>query len=157
MKELASRRKDIIVGLIILVAVAGIFYFFKNRTTSLKVEDTEPTITQIERSLEDKFNFIVPDDVEKTELKDVSGGSSQGIATRTEVLADLPDPDAGYFYQAWLENGEKLVSLGRMSMAKGGWLTSYNGDNYKDYNKVVVSLERYFDSKLEKRVLEGNF
>lgn len=159
MKNLASRKRDIVIGFVILVVVAAIFFFVKSRSKPMAVPQgpSEPTITQVEQNLKDKYNFIVPDNVEKTDLKDVSGGVSSGIATRTEILADLPDPDQGYFYQAWLENGDKLISLGQMSMAKGGWLISYNGDAYPGYNKVVVSLERYFDNKIEKRVLEGNF
>ncbi len=158
MKNLSSKKKDIIVGLIILVVVAGIFYFFKNRANSLKVPETnEPTINQIEQNLKDKFNFNVPGDVEKTDLKDVSGGDGVGIATRTEILADLADPNAGYFYQAWLEKDEKLVSLGKLGMAKGGWLISYSSSKFPGYDKVVISLEKVFDNNLEKRVLEGSF
>jgi len=158
MKNLASRKRDIVVGLVILIVVAGIFYFFKTRTKTLKVpEINEPTIEQIERSLEDKFKFNVPDDVEKAELRDISGGDGSGIATRTEILADLPDPEAGFFYQAWLENGDKTVSLGKLSMEKGGWLVTYNSLNYSGYDKVVISLEKAFNFKIEKRVLEGNF
>ncbi len=160
MKDFGSRKRDIIVGVVILVVIAGAFYFFKLRKTTPTVPQATsgPSIQQIEQNIADKFKFVVPDNVEKTALKDVSGGNGSGIATRTEILADLPDPDAGYFYQAWLQNSSgKLISLGQMQMAKGGWLIEYNGAAYPGYNKIIVSLERVFDTNLEKGILEGSF
>lgn len=159
MRNLASRKRDIVVGFVILLVLAAVFYFFKSRNKQMTVPEasSEPTITQVEQNFKDKYNLTVPDNIEKTNLKDVSGGNGMGIATRTEILADLPDPESGYFYQAWLENGDKLVSLGKMSMEKGGWIISYTGSNYPGYNKVLVSLERVFDYTVEKRILEGSF
>lgn len=159
MEGFAPRRRNIAVGLLVLVVIAGIFYLIKSRADSMKVPESsnEPTITQIEQNFKDKYNITIPDDVEKTSLKDVSGGPGAGIATRTEILADLPDPEEGTFYQAWLQNGDKVISLGKMSMEKGGWLISYNSSAYPEYNSIVVSLEKVFDSNLEKRILEGSF
>ncbi len=156
--DLSSRKRDILIGLVVLVLIAGIFYLYKLQKPKLKVpENSAPTFQQVEQNLEGKFKFNVPDDVEKAQLTDVSGGDGSGIATRTEILADIADPAVGYFYQAWLEKNGTLVSLGKMLMEKGGWLITYNGSKYIGYNKVIISLEKTFDSKIEKRILEGSF
>lgn len=150
-------RNDVIVGLIILAILAGLIYWFRTRGTETPALP-EVTIEEREQDLENKFRVDIPDDVEKAELKAVAGRDGIGIATRNEILVDLPDPSVGSFYQAWLENGEgKLMSLGKLRVAKGGWLIEYNSANYSGYNKVVISEEKVFDSKLETRVLEGSF
>lgn len=158
MMDFTKRRKDILVGFVILIVLAGIVYFFNLRKSSLRVPENEnPTIEQVEGTIESKFKINVPDNIEKTQLVDVSGGDGSGIATRDEILVDLPDPEEGRFYQAWLEKDGKLVSLGKMIVGKGGFLITYSGSNYPSYNKVVVSLEKVFDSKMESKVLEGSF
>jgi hypothetical protein len=165
MNKFAGRGRDIVIGLVILVVLAVGFFWYKNRKPALKVPQTsnQPSIQTVEQKIKNRFNLTVPDNVEKTALKDVSGGDGSGIATQTEMLVDLPDPEPGTFYQAWLENnlpvqtGGKLVSLGMLRMEKGGWLIDYNGAGYPGFNKVVVSQEKVFDSKIEERVLEGSF
>jgi hypothetical protein len=90
-------------------------------------------------------------DVEKIELKDVSGGSGIGIATRNEILADLSTLPNGQFYQGWLENSSgKTVLLGTLKLAKGGWILNYNSSVYPGYNKVIVTAGT-------KHILEGSF
>lgn len=151
-------RRDIIIGIIVLVILAGLFYWYKSRKPALKVPESTPSIQQVEQSIEDKFKFVVPDNIEKAQLKDITGGDGSGIATRTEILVDLPDPEPGTFYQAWLENANgKLLSLGKLNEAKGGWLIQYNGAAYPTYNKVVISQEKVVDGTIEERVLEGSF
>jgi hypothetical protein len=160
MKNLQGRGREITIGAIILVVLAGGFLFFKSRQKLLTVPQAsnQPSIQTIEQSIKDKFNLTVPDNVEKTALKDISGGDGNGIATRTEILVDLADPEPGTFYQAWLGNASgKLVSLGKLVMAKGGWLLEYDSSNYSGYNKVVVSQEKVFDNNIEEHVLEGSF
>jgi hypothetical protein len=71
-----------------------------------------------------------------------------GLATRNEILADLP---SGQSYQGWLENSNgKTVLLGTLKMAKGGWLLNYNSGAYPGYNKVIVTAG-------QKHILEGSF
>ena len=149
-------RNDVVVGLIILAILAGLIYWFRTRGTETPTLP-EVTIEEREVDLENKFRVDIPDDIEKAELKAVAGKDGIGIATRDEILVDLPDPSAGSFYQAWLEKDGKVVSLGKLRVAKGGWLIEYNSANYSGYNKVVISEEKVFDSKLETRVLEGSF
>lgn len=149
-------KRDVLVGLLILIVLGVVIYMFA-RPNVPKTALTIPTPRPIE-VIEDKFNLQIPDNVEKTELNDVSGGTGSGIATRNEILVDLPDPETGKFYQAWVEdtNGNQ-ISLGKLTMAKGGWLINYNSALYPGYNKVIVSLEIGFDKKIETKVLEGSF
>lgn len=74
-----------------------------------------------------------------------------GIATRTEVLADLPGLANGQFYQVRLQNiNGKEVLLGNLRQAKGGWILEYNSVKFPGYNKVIVTLGT-------KHILEGSF
>ena len=80
------------------------------------------------------------------------------------VLADLPDPEEGKFYQGWLVRGEEgsdeysIVSVGKLKLAKGGWSLDFSERNdYSDYAKVLVSLEEKDDDVPEKVILEGGF
>lgn len=156
MKDLARNKKDILVGLVILVILAVGVYLWKFNKPQLKVPEKQ-SVQVVEENLENKFKFTIPDDVEKAELKDITGGDASGIATRTEILVDILDPEPGTFYQGWLEKDGQLVSLGNLRVAKGGWLLEYSGAKYPGYNKVVVSQEKVFDTKIEERVLEGSF
>ncbi|MEK7526394.1 MAG: anti-sigma factor [Patescibacteria group bacterium] len=148
-------RRDVLAGFLILVVLAVVIYMFAKPNVP-KTPFTIPT-PRTEEIIEDKFNLQIPDDVEKADLNDISGGTGSGIATRNEILVDLPDPEPGKFYQAWLETNGKLISLGKMTVAKGGWLVTYNAASYPGYNKVIVSLETKADMNMEVKVLEGSF
>lgn len=162
------RTKDILIGLVILAVVAGaIVWLRRTRTTP------EPLPTpSIEEKIEKTFNLEIPEDVERADLNDVSGGTGSGIATRKydggrfthAVLADLPDPVAGYFYEGWLVRGKEgdanfaFISTGKMRVAKGGYLLEFNSStDYSAYSGVVVTLERVDDKKPETHILEGSF
>lgn len=147
-------RRDVIIGLIVLIIlIVGVFWIKKIRDNrNLKLAPTpSPSVEQ--RISETFGNGIqIPDDVNKIELKDVSGSDAFGVATSDTVLADLPDPENGSFYQVWMEKDGKLTSLGKMRIAKGGWL--YEGSVS---GKVIISLEKVYDNKMETRILEGSF
>lgn len=164
-------RRDIIIGLIVVALIGGVIYFSR-RSQTPKLENINPTPSGVEERIESKFNTQIPSDVQRSELKDVRGGDASALATRKYadgkfthvVMADLPDPEAGSYYQAWLvkgnegEAGYSLVSTGRLRVAKGGWLLEYNSvKDYSDHSKVIVSQETVSDAKIETRVLEGNF
>lgn len=162
----AMERRDIVIGFIILAILAG-FIFWRQRTYKEEEELTIPQTLSVEDEIEEMFKVEIPEDVDKAELKDVSGGDASAIATRKyeagkfihTVLADLPDPETGKFYQGWLFKGdEALVSTGKMREAKGGWIIEFESStNYTDYNKVVVTLEGTSDLNPEKHILEGSF
>ncbi len=137
-----------------------------------------PTLTPqeevkgIQEQLETKTARTLPSDAEQTALRDVSGGSASGIATRKfvngrfefTILADLPDPAAGKYYEAWLvkgkpdETGFETISVGKLQANKGGWVLEYVGkENKPDHKGVVVTLESVSDQKPETHILEGSF
>ena len=151
------KAKDIVIGVAVVTLLTIAVLVIKNKRDA-KLQGSLAQTPTIEEKIENKFGGLtVPADVEKAELKDVSGGNGYGIATRTEILADLPEPVAGKFYQAWLEKdpsaGEasgKKVLLGSLRIAKGGYLLEYNSAKFPGYNKVIISLDNG-------NVLEGSF
>ncbi len=144
------KGRDILIAFIIIVALVVAVLLIKNKkTTTVLAPSASPSIQQ---QIESKFQGItIPVDEEHIELIDVSGGVGMGIATKTEILADLPTPPKGQFYKAFLlSQSGKSVSLGNLDFAKGGWMLSYDLDKYPDYKKVVVSLN-------STNILEGSF
>jgi hypothetical protein len=152
-------RKDVLIGLVIVaVVILGALLFRKLKTPKVLPTPTPQTVNYKDE-LESIFNLTIPEDTNTINLKDVSGGNARGIATTNEVLVDIEDPADGYFYQGWIENPDNgsLISLGKLRIAKGGWLLEYNGSKNPEYTKIIVSLEKIFDSKLETKILEGTF
>lgn len=163
-------RRDIVIGFVILAALAGFIYFRAKRTTPEEL--TVPQTLSTEDQIEQKFGVQLPENVERAELKDVSGGNASGIATRKfengtftlSVLADVPDPASGSFYEGWLVRGKEgdenfaYISTGRMSVAKGGYILEFNSQtDYSDYPNVVITLEKQADTTPETHILEGSF
>jgi hypothetical protein len=142
--------KKILIYFVVIVAVIALFLYFRSKKTVNTLPVIAPTPT-IEQKIESKLKgFTIPIDAERIELKDVSGGDSFGIATRNEIMADLPEPTLGQYYQAYLEKEGKTVVLGRMEEGKGGWIVSYDSSKFPGYNKVIVMLGA-------KHILEGSF
>ncbi len=164
-------RRDIVIGLLILLSLVGVIYYRQKTKPSEGMRVLE-TLSSTEEAFEEKFKINIPDDADKTELKDVSGGNATGFASRNfenntfthTVLADLPDPQQGKFYEGWLVRGEQgkddfsQVSTGRMTLAKGGWILNFESKvDYSDYQKVVITEETRLDATPEKHILEGSF
>ena len=164
------KTRDIVIGVVILLVLAGVIYY-RQKQKNLP-ETTVPEAVSVEKQMEDKFHVQIPDDVSKPELKDQTGGNSTGIATenvvngkyQASILADLPEPTAGKFYQGWVEKGTKgnsdysLVSLGKLKSAKGGWMIDFESSkDYSDHKTFIVTMESKFDSTPETTVLQGNF
>jgi len=142
--------KKILIYFVVIVAVIALFLYFRSKKTVNTLPVIAPTPT-IEQKIESKLKgFTIPTDAERIELKDVSGGDSFGIATRNEIMADLPEPTLGQYYQAYLEKEGKTVVLGRMEEGKGGWIISYDSSRFPGYYKVIVMLGA-------KHILEGSF
>lgn len=132
------KRNDIVIGIVILAILAGVIYFV--RRPKQKVEEL-PQIPTTQEKIEEAFHTQIPDDVDKAELTDVTGGSASGIATRKvengqfifSVLADLPDGT----YTVLL--GEDEMNLGTMRIAKGGYILEFSSStDYSNQNSVVV-------------------
>ncbi len=167
--------RDIVIGIIILVVVLGGIYLIRKQRNTPAPLPTPSPVSQFEQGLKDKFNITVPDNVEKADLKNVSGkpeNIGEGLATRIfenqkftfTALANLPDPVPGYFYQVWLVRGTpqdanyNILPLGAMRLAKGGYLLEYESTkDYSDYKNVVITLERVLGTKPQEHILEGSF
>lgn len=160
-------RNDIVMGAIILAVMLGGFLLLRNnQTPAIEVEPTPSAIETLEDQIESNFKVDIPDNVEKAQLKDLSGGDGSGLATRifennkftSTLLVDLPEPAVGGFYQAWLSDGEDFKSLGRLRVAKGGYMVDYSGaQNLEEFTEVIVSQEKGSVSTPSNIVLEGSF
>jgi len=165
-------KRDIVIGFVILIVLAAIVLSLRRGRSTPLPNLPSPTPVSGEQKIESSFKINIPDDVEKADLKDVSGSDGIAIATRkfenntytATVLADVSDPKSGAFYQAWVTKGDlkdtnsEFISLGKLKMAKGGWMIEFQSKtNYSDYKNVLISLESTFDSKPETHVLEGSF
>jgi hypothetical protein len=162
------KRKDIVIGLVVLAALAGIIFWFRKPKDEFKVPETP----SVEEKMEEFFNVEIPEDIEKAQLKDVVGGDALGIATRSYengiyvhvVLADLPDLEEGSFYEGWLVKGTEgdsdfdFISTGKMRLGKGGYILEFESStDYIDYQGVVITQEETEDDTPEKHILEGAF
>jgi hypothetical protein len=145
------KSRDVIIGFVFLVLlIAGVLWIFRaknNKTSNLPLPT--PNISQ---RINNAFpNLNIPDGVERANLSDVTGGNSLGVATRTEVIANLPDLPSGKYYQVLLQNSSgKNVNMGNMRISKSGYILEYNSTNFPGYNKVIVVQG-------STHILEGSF
>lgn len=160
------KTRDAIIGLVVLVVlITGALLI--RRARDGKLQNLPISTPSISQDLESKFpGLTVPANADRANLSDVTGGQGMGEAIRgikngllsLTVLANLEAPKSGYFYQAWLVNGNSYISLGKMELAKGGYLVDFSSSKYySDYKKVVVTQERVFDNTPETHILEGSF
>lgn len=167
------KGRDIVIALVILALLGGFVYLRQRNAPNgdeLKVPEAQ---SSTEQNLEDKFKIQIPDDADKSELKDVSGGNASGmVSTKFEnnkltgsVLADLPAPASGEYYEVWAEKGTSgssdysITSLGRLTSAKGGYVLNISaGTDYKNNSdKILITSEKKADMTPETKVLEGDF
>jgi len=156
-------KKDIVIGFVVLGLLAVLIY--RLQTPEFNEELQVPQTLSVEDTIEEKFNLNIPEDVDKAELKDVSGGDASAIATRKflpaqagengqfthTILADLPDLEAGKNYEGRLIQNDNEINTGALRVAKGGYLLEYKSDqDFSTYNKVKIILDGQI-------VLEGDF
>jgi hypothetical protein len=164
--SLRMKTRDVIVGfLVLVVAISGILIVRSSKKNkNLNLPLPTPSISQ---RISEKFNGItIPPNADTADLTPVAGGEGLGEAVRIfengkfelTVLANLPQPKTGYFYQAWMSNNTTFVSLGKLDPAKGGYLVDFTSlKNYSGYKRIVVTLEKAFDQTPESKILEGSF
>jgi hypothetical protein len=145
------KTRDIVTGLIVLVVlIAGVLLIRNARNKSLTTIPS-PTPSVSEQLSKTFPGLNIPAGTETADLKDVTGGNAMGVATRTEIIANLPALTGGKFYQGFLENSQgRQVPLGTLRLTKSGWMVSYNSSKYPGYNKVIVETSG-------KHILEGSF
>ena len=171
--ERLTSKKDIFIGLLVLAVIAGVIVWLQRPREELRVEITPtPIIEEIEERIRETFKVEIPDDVERAVLTDVTDGDASGLAVRKyeagvfthTVLADLSDPELGFFYEGWLVRGQEgdddfaFISTGKMRLAKGGFVLEFSSQqDLTTYERVVITLERVDNQKPEKHILEGSF
>jgi len=153
----------VIVGFLVIVVLVSAGLLIKNYKKGRSVEP--PIKPPVFEQVEAKFPGIkVPENADRAGLTGVSEAAGVGEAFRTyengrfniTVMADLAATDA--FYQAWMAKGDSYLSLGRMSLSKGGYIVEFSGNiDYSDYSKIIVSREKALDGTIEEKVLEGSF
>lgn len=173
-RENRGRNILIIAVIFIVIILVIIFLIRRNRNANtLSLNSALPTPTSnYQQELKDNFGIVLPTNAIKADLKDVNGGNQMGLATKDlengqssyAIIANLEDPATGNFYQAWLIRGKEgdtdydLVSLGKLYLAKGGWMVTYTtGKDLSDHKTVLITSESTFDNTPEKHILEGSF
>ncbi len=146
--------------IIVLIIVLGVVVFiFFNREGEEEVLAPAATPTKETQEAVRK----------QGELKDVSGGDSSGMAQvlfekgkfTHSVIALMPDPTIGKFYEGWLvkkEGGQAVnfFSTGKMTKEGGAYILNFEDTkDYPEHNDVVITLEVKDDKQPEAHILEG--
>lgn len=135
----------------LVVVIAGFLFLLDIKKSNNKIQTFPSPTPSVVKQVEEKFKgLLIPDDSTKIELKNVSNIEGIGVATNTEVLADLPELGRGESYQVLLSNGTKTVLLGNLKQAKGGWILEYDLSKHVGYKEIIVS-------KGSKEILKGSF
>lgn len=154
---------SLIVVLIIVLAV--IIFIFSNREESVTPGTGETGSPQSAAEKSPSLATIR----KQGELKDVTGGSSSGMAQTLfekgrfthSVIALMPDSPVGKFYEGWLvkKEGGKVVnffSTGKMIKEGGAYILNFEDNkDYPEHNDVVITLEVKDDKQPEIHILEG--
>src|SRR6266404_3857775 len=174
MESGSNRSRNILIGVVVIIIIILSAIFLIRRAQSSNQNSLNlPTFTpisQFQQQLQTNFGIKVPASAVKADLVDINRGNQMGLVTLDKsngqnvytVIANLNDPSSGYFYQAWLINDSTktadIISLGKLNLAKGGWLVNYSSiKDLSDHKKVWVTLEKIADNTPEKHILEGSF
>ena len=175
-------RLLIIIGIVMLLALGGVWVLVNGRSiTETDVVDDKPLIlhspqvspiinkSPLADSVKEESTVIL-EDVAK--LKSVEGYTGSGTATRIfndttfthSIIADLPDPAFGKFYEGWLVSSTptlRFFSTGKVVLREDKYVLIYTDfQNYPEHNEVVITeetLAQGLDGKPEAHVLEGSF
>lgn len=158
-----------IVAVVLVIGGLGYFLFRQGgQEEEVSVESAEVVAEEKAQELIESMNFQIPEEAEKVTLRDIAGLGGAGIVTKVEedgsveysVLAALPDPIGGEYYEAYLvgEGDDNEVYMGKLSQAKGGWMLEFDStSDLGEFNKVKVTKETVDDKTSEDAVLEGEF
>jgi len=151
---------------IIVLVLLGIWLWRRGQQSeeSMVAESSDQEVTSRADDFLSTSGYTLPQDSDRVNLQDVSGGTSTGIVTRSEnsqytVLASLPELSTGW-YQAWLttSDDQNPVSLGNLAPAKGGLLLeSSSSVDQESYTRLIITKEQTRDNQPETIILEGDF
>lgn len=160
-----------IAAVVLVVAGLGVFLYRQSQQQSPEAEavSEEEEATQRADDLLESMDVTIPEDAERVNLRDVSGGEGAGVATRREeesgevtqsLLVALPEPESGSFYEAYLtsESNEEPLYLGKLRSVKGGWMLDYSlSESDAGYTTIQVTHEQTDDRQPEEVIMEGAF
>lgn len=147
-------------GAVVIVAFLLTIFIIKNVGVFKKVDETPQEVVETHEN------------VKVIKLVGVGGRASDALASKgftsgvfsANVSANLTDPEAGMFYEAWLVEdfaSKKYFSLGKLQKAGDKYnLTFTDTKDYPDHKIMIVSSESNasgLDSQMETRVLSGSF
>lgn len=170
MKKLAL----IVFGSILLAACSpeDIFSLLARSDVEQAAEESIEKSSQVVESKTQEMTTLKEMYAESADIEDVTGGGSFGTAYRNEfsqadgftheVIAVLPGPIDGNFYEGWLVNPDTndFISTGKMGVTDDFLafnLKFTSATDYTDHPKVVITLETTEDNTPETHVLEGSF
>ncbi len=158
----------IVIGMV--VVIGGGWYWLKKTVKPEEKAAVGNNMVVNERIVRkyEEAKLGLSDNSEKINLSSVGKIKGLGMAVREvsgevflhTILAELPDPEVGKFYEGWLvrESDKSVVYSGRLELRKGGWMLEYVGKkDLNDHKLVVVTLESKDDQKPETHILEGRF
>lgn len=166
-----NKLSSLILILAVVVVIIGLIWVLGARqaaeTTSTAVSTT-PVPTPTATATATPAGTPVALEAETIKLFDVSGGNSNGEATRKfsdgrfthSVSASLPDPEDNAFYEGWLVKADSsgFFSTGKMNKSGDKYELNYTDtEDHPDYPTVVITLEKIEDTEPETHILEGTF
>lgn len=160
-----------IAAVVLVIAALGVFLYRQSQQQpeEISIPTQDEVAEQRADQLLETLDVDIPENAERVNLRDVSGGEAAGVATRVEegetvsqeLLVALPEPEAGEFYEAYLLSDDEEtdpVYLGRLRSMKGGWILEYQlTEENQGMNTVQVTKETTDDQTPEEVVLEGTF
>jgi len=183
-----DKVRNLLIGLgIILIVLAGYFYFTSQKTeetSSLSPEEiivqeegtvkktgemTEPLTEEEVRKMREEIDSVLSTAGETADLKDVVGEQANGQAQRAfsdgkfyyKLTAFNLRPSAkGYYYQSWLEKNGQYLSTGRVEVgADNQGIVYYSSSTDRsDYSRALITLEPEDGNPAPATtVLEGSF
>ena len=159
--------QSFLILVVLALFIGGAYYYKTNPPEEIKKENTNTK----EKS-ESESGVSAPAEPQKINLSNVSNLEASGIANQAysdkkfiqTISAVLPKASEGSFYQGWLFCSASVdnpyIDLGKLKADEdgGSHYVEFSSDNdYRNCNKISVTLEKVDDNKPEQAILEGTF
>lgn len=159
----------------VVIVIGGLGLFLYRQSQQVTQEEPEVNQEQVQADqradqLVDELDLEIPENAQRLNLRDVTGGSGAGVVTRQTddaseevdqaLLVALPDPEPDTFYEAYAVSAEdETLYLGKLSSVKGGWRLDYqlNPEEAERYSIIRITQETSDDQVPETVILEGEF